>query len=173
MKNNKGVTLVELLVVIVVMGIIAGFAIPAVGNIIENANKDSVLNDALQIENAAKLYCSTNVCEANNDGGTDDTKIELGWDDISPYVEGISGYEQTTGTEIVAVGDTTGRWAVKLTYASGTEWQFPSYDGINATPDTIDWDSDATVGNDSYWVVPSEVSRDHIAASNADLSATP
>ena len=47
MKNNKGVTLVELLIVIVVMGIIAAFAIPAVGTIIENTQKDSMLLDQL------------------------------------------------------------------------------------------------------------------------------
>ena len=36
MINNKGVTLVELLIVIVVMGIVAGFSIPAIGNLLEN-----------------------------------------------------------------------------------------------------------------------------------------
>ena len=41
-KNNKGVTLVELLIVIVVMGIIAAFAIPAVGTIITNTNKNKI-----------------------------------------------------------------------------------------------------------------------------------
>lgn len=37
--NSKGVTLIELLIVIVVMGIIAAFAIPAYGNIINDASE--------------------------------------------------------------------------------------------------------------------------------------
>lgn len=61
-NNKKGVTLTELLIVIVVMGIIAAFSVPAVGSIIENTRKDAVLADALTIENAAKLYCASNIC---------------------------------------------------------------------------------------------------------------
>ena len=37
--NNKGLTLVELLVVIVVMGIVASFTVVSVGNIIQNASE--------------------------------------------------------------------------------------------------------------------------------------
>lgn len=104
MRNNKGVTLVELLVVIVVMGIIAGFAIPAVGGIISNANKDAVLNDAIQIENAARLYCSTTNdatgCEIVDDTAlvakgfsaaeTGDSVTTTGSDILAGYVEGLS-----------------------------------------------------------------------------------
>ena len=63
MKNNKGVTLVELLIVIVVMGIIAAFAIPSVGKIIENTNKDAIRADALAIHSATQLYCAQNMCD--------------------------------------------------------------------------------------------------------------
>ena len=61
-KNNKGVTLVELLIVIVVMGIIAAFAIPAVGTIISNTNDDAIVADAMAVENGARLYCASNQC---------------------------------------------------------------------------------------------------------------
>ncbi|MBU1020803.1 MAG: type II secretion system GspH family protein [Firmicutes bacterium] len=44
--NNKGVTLIELLIVIVVMGIIAAFSMVAVVTIIENTKEDSFLNTA-------------------------------------------------------------------------------------------------------------------------------
>ena len=36
LKNEKGLTLVELLAVIVILGIIAAIAIPSIGNIVEN-----------------------------------------------------------------------------------------------------------------------------------------
>ncbi len=38
-KNQKGVTLVELLIVIVILGIIASISIPAIGRIVENTRK--------------------------------------------------------------------------------------------------------------------------------------
>ena len=62
-NGNKGVTLVELLIVIVVMGIIAAFAIPSVGKIIENTNKDAIHADALAIHAATRLYCVQNICD--------------------------------------------------------------------------------------------------------------
>ena len=36
LKNQKGLTLIELLAVIVILGIIAAIAIPSIGNIIQN-----------------------------------------------------------------------------------------------------------------------------------------
>ena len=79
-KNNKGVTLVELLIVIVVMGIIAAFAIPAVGTIVGNTRMDAIRADAIAVENAANLYCAQTACT------TDET---LTWADVKSYVEGI------------------------------------------------------------------------------------
>ncbi len=115
MKNNKGVTLVELLIVIVVMGIIAAFAIPAVGTIIENTQRDSILADALAVENAAKLYCSQTTCTADQD---------LTWGNLSAYVEGIDEtyYVLTTAT-VVATKD-TGLWTVDLEAAGVGAWEF-------------------------------------------------
>jgi len=52
--KNAGVTLIELLIVIVVMGIIAAFSVPAVGKIIENMKEESFLNTANVMIVAAK-----------------------------------------------------------------------------------------------------------------------
>ena len=53
LKNKKGVTLVELLIVIVVMGIIALFAVPAVSGILENVGKDKIVSDKRSDENVS------------------------------------------------------------------------------------------------------------------------
>lgn len=58
-KNEKGLTLIELLVVIVILGIIAAIAVVAIGGIVENSKKDAHIANAQQIANAAKLYFST------------------------------------------------------------------------------------------------------------------
>ena len=54
-KNEKGLTLVELLAVIVILGIIAAIAVPAIGNIIDNTRKDAHIANAESIYNAARL----------------------------------------------------------------------------------------------------------------------
>ncbi len=56
LKNQKGLTLIELLAVIVILGIIAAIAIPSIGNIIDNSKNDAHKADAIQMINAAKLY---------------------------------------------------------------------------------------------------------------------
>jgi len=70
LRNNKGVTLVELLIVIVILGIIAAIAVPAVGNIVENAQKDAVIADATTIRSAINTYCLSEddvACDEDNE----------------------------------------------------------------------------------------------------------
>lgn len=56
LKNQKGLTLIELLAVIVILAIVAAIAIPAIGNIIENSRYNAVKADAINVLNAAHLY---------------------------------------------------------------------------------------------------------------------
>lgn len=55
MKKNDGVTLIELLIVIVVMGIIASFSMTAVVSILENTKEESFLNTANTMIVSAKI----------------------------------------------------------------------------------------------------------------------
>lgn len=59
-KNEKGLTLIELLAVIVILGIIAAIAIPSIAGIIQNSKEDAVRADAITILNAAKNYAAAN-----------------------------------------------------------------------------------------------------------------
>nr|WP_282020055.1 prepilin-type N-terminal cleavage/methylation domain-containing protein [Planomicrobium okeanokoites] len=58
--NEKGMTLIELLAVIVILAIIAAIAIPAIGNIIENSRNGAVKADFQQAIAAANLYKTEN-----------------------------------------------------------------------------------------------------------------
>ena len=55
LKNQKGLTLVELLAVIVILGIIAAIAVPAIANIIDNSRKDAQFANAEALYDAARL----------------------------------------------------------------------------------------------------------------------
>jgi len=74
MKNQKGFTLVELLAVIVILGIIAAIAIPAIGHIINKTDDKAKVSEAVQIIDAAKLY----VASEGIDSDTELTDTQLG-----------------------------------------------------------------------------------------------
>jgi len=63
LTNQRGLTLVELLAVVVILGIVSSIATVSIGRVIQNAREDAVRADAIQILNAAELYVSQ--------GGTD------------------------------------------------------------------------------------------------------
>lgn len=76
-KNEKGLTLIELLAVIVILAIIAAIAVPAIGNIIENSRIKAVKADAINILNAANIYLTEQPKVKLIDEKTDDFKDYL------------------------------------------------------------------------------------------------
>lgn len=75
LKNERGLTLVELLAVIVILGIVAIIAFVMIGNIIENSRKDAHIANAQQLIDAAKLY-EANGYEIEESVGSDDLKAK-------------------------------------------------------------------------------------------------
>lgn len=82
LKEQKGLTLIELLAVIVILAIIAAIAIPAIGNIINNSRIGAAKSDVLNAISAAELYLAD-----NPDRTTDITLSELIPTSGSKYIE--------------------------------------------------------------------------------------
>ncbi|MFT8321645.1 MAG: prepilin-type N-terminal cleavage/methylation domain-containing protein [Bacillus sp. (in: firmicutes)] len=117
LKNEKGLTLIELLAVIVILGIIAAIAIPSISGIIQKSREDAVKADAITILNAAKNYVAAN--GVTEEGTANITKGQLG-----SYV----GNVKFTGDYSVAVDGTTFKFSAaelpvgkaKLTFTNAT-----------------------------------------------------
>lgn len=88
-KNQKGMTLIELLAVLVIIAIVALIAIPAIGNIINNSHDKAIISSASNILNGAKIAKSDGACEFNATKPCDKTNID-------DYVEGAEGSYSVT-----------------------------------------------------------------------------
>ena len=66
--NEKGLTLIELLAVIVILAIIAAIAVPSISIIINNQRDKAILSDIVQMLESSKMQiidseCTGQVCE--------------------------------------------------------------------------------------------------------------
>lgn len=76
-RSKKGFTLVELVIVVAVLVIIAGIAIPTVHNVIGNANKAADTSNAQSIELALKTYGAEKAADTNAPSIPDDKLSSL------------------------------------------------------------------------------------------------
>lgn len=72
LKNQKGLTLVEVLAVIVILGIIAAIAIPAVNTMIDKSRDEAHRANAQLIIDSARMYVTV---EDLLGGGTNSTSV--------------------------------------------------------------------------------------------------
>jgi type IV pilus assembly protein PilA len=56
MRNKKGFTLVEIMIVVVIIGLLAAMAIPAFQKVRESSRESTLINDARQLGAAAQQY---------------------------------------------------------------------------------------------------------------------
>lgn len=138
-KNEKGLTLVELLAVIVILGIIAAIAVPSIGKIIENSKYNAVKADAINVLNAANMYFVENPDATSvNVSATDIGLIETG------FLES-AGKIPTASTITKANPNTLTTTAITYSGTKTVTFDSATVDGINA-------DTNKGSGNGGYTI---------------------
>lgn len=141
LKNERGLTLIELLAVVVILGIIAAIAVTAIGAIIDNSKKDAHIANAKQMVDAARLAISTNHVSGTSITLTMQELYDNGFLDKIPKSPGNLGDYDAGESEVVVTKDTTNEtrtYTVTLVGENGTYIDGVEVDALDRDAVTID-----------------------------------
>ena len=113
LKNRKGLTLIELIAVLVILGIIAAIAIPTIGNTINNQRQRAAEAEWSAILSSAELYSFQNLSEAAFamddlfDGDYITENVVLESDDEGTVIDSADDIFEVSGSDIIITASET------------------------------------------------------------------
>lgn len=111
MKNTKGFTLIELMIVVAIIGILAAIALPAYQGYTNKAKFTETVNSTASVKSAVEVCAQVNNALTNCTGGSNGIPAD------------IAGSLTTTAGVIVATHATLGTYTMTPTLgANGVTW---------------------------------------------------
>lgn len=135
MKRQKGFTLIELIVVIMILGILATIAVPKFLKTSARAHDNATRQSLAVIRNAIELYTADNNGQLPGQGTTPDLAL-----DLADYLRGNFPISSPQSNGDVAYED-----AVTLTVGGPEGWRYSQQTGEFIVNSTAPLSSDASI----------------------------
>lgn len=152
LKDKKGFTLVELIVVLVILAILAALLIPALTGYIDKANKEKVVSETRMVVMAAQ----TELSEAYGKAGAG-KKIATSTDDNATLTSAITTLSEIKSSAHFKVEATAGAKITKVTYDDGNfVCVFNASDNTYDTQDRVASGEGANIVEESITIISAD-----------------